>query len=41
MRPSSRHHVNKRSSARSFKASTRRTKALNLKPGLMRGGIRL
>ncbi|WNK12872.1 MAG: hypothetical protein [Microvirus sp.] len=41
MRPVSRHHVNKRGSARSFRKGTSRTMAANVRPGPMRGGIRL
>ena len=36
-----RRHVNKRKSARSFRKHSARTKYLNVKPGPMRGGIRL
>lgn len=39
MRPTSRNHVNKRSSARKFRKSTMKTKAANMR-GVMRGGIR-
>lgn len=41
MRPLARKHANKHKSARQFRGNTTRTKALNLKPGPMRGGIRL
>lgn len=40
MRPLSRHHVNKRHSARKFRKSAQRTKSANI-AGPMRGGIRL
>lgn len=36
-----RHHSNKRLSARKFNKRSGRTKALNVRPGPMRGGIRL
>lgn len=36
-----RRHVNKRRSAGQFRRNTRRTKAANMAPGPMRGGIRL
>lgn len=41
MRPLSRSHVNKASSAKKFRHSTSRTKVINVRPGPMRGGIRL
>lgn len=41
MRPVQRGRVNKRSSARSFRKSVSRTRAGNISPGPMRGGIRL
>lgn len=41
MRPLRRHGVNKAASARRFRAHSRRTKAVNMSPGLARGGIRL
>jgi len=41
MRPSSRHHVSKGKSARQFRHNTTKTKAVNVRPGPMRGGIRL
>ncbi|WNK14809.1 MAG: hypothetical protein [Microvirus sp.] len=41
MRPVSRHSVNKSKSARSFRHATSRTKGPNVRPGPMRGGIRL
>lgn len=41
MRPSARKPVNKGRSARAFRANTRRSKAVNVAPGPMRGGIRL
>ncbi|WNK14637.1 MAG: hypothetical protein [Microvirus sp.] len=36
-----RHNVNKRQSANKFKRNTSKTKAINLAPAPMRGGIRL
>lgn len=36
-----RHSVNKSSSARQFRSNTMKTKAANVQPGPMRGGIRL
>lgn len=36
-----RHSVNKGRSARKFRKNVSRTKAINIKPGPMRGGIRL
>lgn len=41
MRPSSRRRVSKRASARKFRSNVARTKAANVSPGPMRGGIRL
>lgn len=41
MRPVQRSHVNKGKSARHFRKSVSRTKAINLRAGLARGGIRL
>lgn len=41
MRPSSRHPVNKRRSAKKFRIDARRTKAANMQGGLARGGWRL
>lgn len=41
MRPSVRKPVNKSRSAASFRSNTRRSKAINLVTGPMRGGIRL
>jgi len=41
MRPVSRGRVNKRASASSFRRSVSRTKGPNIRPGPMRGGIRL
>ena len=41
MRPVSRGRVNKQASARSFRRSISRTKGPNVRPGPMRGGIRL
>lgn len=41
MRPVSRRPVNKGRSAAKFRAKTTRTKAANMAPGPMRGGIRL
>nr|AVQ10199.1 hypothetical protein [Gokushovirinae environmental samples] len=41
MRPLRRGGVSKGRSARQFRSNSRRTKARNLKPGPMRGGIRL
>lgn len=41
MRPSSRSKVNKSASARTFRNNTRRSKAVNVVSGPMRGGIRL
>lgn len=40
MRPSKRHGINKRKSARTFRKHSRHTKALNM-TGLARGGWRL
>lgn len=40
MKPSTRHSVNKSSSAKSFRGSVSKTKAINL-PGVCRGGYRL
>lgn len=40
MRPSKRHHVNKRHSAKKFRKHSHRTKAANMS-GLARGGWRL
>lgn len=40
MRPSRRHGVNKRASARKFRSQSKRTKAANV-GGLARGGWRL
>lgn len=40
MRPSFRSGVNKRRSARGFRKSSARTKAPNMRGGVMRGGIR-
>jgi len=36
-----RHSVNKRKSSRKFSRSASRTKAVNVRPGLARGGFRL
>lgn len=36
-----RNYVNKQASARKFQQNTKRTKAANVAPGPMRGGIRL
>ena len=41
MRPSSRHPVNKRRSARRFRKQAGRTKAANMRGPMMRGGTRL
>lgn len=41
MNPLKRHGVSKGSSARSFRAGATRTKAANMAPPPMRGGIRL
>lgn len=41
MRPVSRGRVGKGRSARQFRKNTRRTKAANMSPRPMRGGIRL
>lgn len=41
MKPSSRRHVSKSKSAGSFKRNVSHTKAANLRPTPMRGGIRL
>lgn len=41
MRPSRRHGVNKGRSAKRFRKHVSHTKAVNVKPGLARGGIRL
>jgi hypothetical protein len=41
MRPSRRHHVSKRRSARKFRRQAGKTKALNLRGPMMRGGTRL
>lgn len=41
MRPSSRHPVNKRRSARKFRHQAGRTKGVNLRGPMMRGGTRL
>jgi len=41
MKPVSRGRVHKASSARQFKHNVSRTKAANVRPGPMRGGIRL
>lgn len=41
MRVSKRFGVNKRRSAKKFRRSVSRTKAVNLKGAVMRGGIRL
>lgn len=41
MKPNSRGHVNKHSSARGFRHSSGRTAALNMRNAPMRGGIRL
>lgn len=41
MKPSSRRGVSKSRSARQFRHSVGRTKAVNMSPAPMRGGIRL
>ena len=41
MNPSRRHFVSKGKSARSFRKAVGRTRAVNVMPGPMRGGIRL
>lgn len=41
MKPVSRHGVHKGSSAKRFRKNAGRTKALNVSPQPMRGGIRL
>lgn len=41
MRPVKRHAVNKHYSAKQFRNNVSRTKAPNMAPGPMRGGIRL
>jgi len=41
MRPSSRRPVNKARSARKFRSQAGRTKAVNLRGSMMRGGTRL
>lgn len=41
MRPLKRKYVSKQKSARKFKGQVARTKAMNVGPGPMRGGIRL
>lgn len=41
MKPLSRHHVNKRKSARAFKHNVQSTKAANMSINPMRGGWRL
>lgn len=41
MRPLSRNHVNKGSSARKFRSNVGRTKAANVAPPPMRGGWRM
>lgn len=41
MRPSFRRGVNKRKSAKHFRRQVSHTKAVNLRPGLARGGLRL
>ncbi len=41
MKPSFRSKVNKRRSVATFRAHAKRSKAVNVVPGPMRGGIRL
>lgn len=41
MRPLKRYGVNKGRSSADFRKNSRRTKAANVGPGIMRGGIRL
>lgn len=41
MKPSSRHHVNKKHSSKKFNKATNRTKAANVAINPMRGGWRL
>jgi len=41
MRPISRSGVNKNKSAKTFRAHAKQTKYANIRPGPMRGGIRL
>lgn len=41
MRPSKRYGVSKNRSARKFRRQVGRTKAINVRPNPMRGGIRL
>jgi hypothetical protein len=41
MRPSGRHGVSKGRSASKFRKQSSRTKRVNVRPGLARGGLRL